>query len=195
MTSGNSATPSRVPLPLAALVALSLGASFAWLARTELALGDVPLVSSRAFNVVLGFAVLLWSPAVGYFAAFHGDWAYLYLVPWRRVPSAVDLAAVLACGALVPAGFALAAPFARRRRLPFVLSMVIGPSALAAAIALVLQRRLGVSASYAQFQGNFGTIPIAQASLGRAVLVTLMVCAAGVAWCGRLLRTAPKSRS
>lgn len=183
-----------MPLPLAALVALALGASFAWLARAELALDDVPLVSSRAFNVVLGFAVLLWAPAVGYFAAFHGDWAYLYLVPWRHVPSAADLAAVLACGALVPAGFALAAPFARRRRLPFVLALVVVPAVLAAALAIVFQRRLGVSASYAQFQGNFGTVPITQASLGRAVLVTLMICAAGVAWCGRLLRMTTKTR-
>ena len=184
-----------MPLPLAALVALALGASFAWLARAELAQGDVPIVSSRAFNVVLAFALLVWAPTVGYFTASHGDWAYLYLVPWHRVPSAVDLAAVLACGGLVPAGFALAAPFARRRRLPFVLALVIAPAALAAVVAFVLQRRLGVSASYAQFQGNFGTMPIAQASLGRAVLVTLLVCAAGVAWCGRLLRTAQSPRS
>jgi hypothetical protein len=177
-----------VPLPLAALVALALGASFAWIARAELAQEDGPLVSSRPFAIVLAFALFVYAPMVGYFTAFHGDWAYLYLVSWRKVPSAVDLAAVLGCGALIPTGFTLAAPFARGRHLTITLSMIGLPLAAASVLALLWQHRLGVSASYAQFQGRFGVVAISQAALGRAVLVGLTTFGAASAWCGRLLR-------
>jgi len=74
---------SPVPLPLAALVALSLGASFAW-SQGSSSLRATCRRSSRAFNVGSAFAVLVWAPNRGYFTAFPRDWAYLYLVPWRR---------------------------------------------------------------------------------------------------------------
>lgn len=177
-----------MPLPLAALVALALGASFAWSARSELAQEDGPLVSSRPFAIVLAFALFVYAPILGYFTAYHGDWAYLYLVSWRKVPSAVDLAAVLGCGALIPTGFALAAPFARGRHLTITLTMLGLPLAAASILAILWQHRLGVSASYAQFQGRFGVVAISQAALGRAVLVALTIGGAATAWCGRLLR-------
>ena len=177
-----------MPLPLAALLALSLGASFAWIARVELAQEDAPLVSSRPFALVVAFALFAYAPMLGYFTAFHGDWAYLYLVPWRKVPSAVDLAAVLGCGALVPTGFGLAAPFARGRHLTITLAMIGLPLAAASTLALLWQHRLGASASYAQFQGHFGVVAISQAALGRAVLVALTVLGGSAAWCTRLLR-------
>ncbi|CAN5338186.1 hypothetical protein BH09MYX1_BH09MYX1_14600 [soil metagenome] len=177
-----------MPLPLAALVALALGASFAWIARTELAQEDGPLVSSRPFAIVLAFALFVYTPLLAYFTAFHGDWSYLYLVSWRKVPSAVDLAAVLGCGALISTGFTLAAPFARGRHLTITLTMIGLPLAAASALALLWQHRLGVSASYAQFQGHFGVVAISQAALGRAVLVALTIGAAATTWCGRLLR-------
>ena len=66
--------------------------------RAELVRDDGPVVASRPFAVVAAFAALVWLPVVGYFVAFHGDWSYLYVVPWQRVPSAVDLGLVLARG-------------------------------------------------------------------------------------------------
>ena len=181
-----------MPLPLAALVALSLGALFAQVARAELSL-DEPLLSSRPLAIVAAFAGLVWLPAVAYFAVFHGDWAYMYFVAWRRVPSAIDLAVVLACTALVPAGFALAAPFARTKRREIVVAMIATPAALAAVLAIAFQHRVGTSATFAQFKHGFDTEPVARAALGRAMLVAIAVTAAAALWATRLLRSAPAS--
>jgi hypothetical protein len=181
-----------VPLPLAALVAFSLGALFAHVARAELSL-DQPLLSSRSLAIVSAFAGLVWLPAVAYFAAFHGDWAYMYFVMWRRVPSAIDLAVVLACAALVPVGFAIAAPFARSKRREIVLAMIATPAALAAILAIVFQHRVGTSATFAQFKHGFDTEPVARAALGRAMLVAIAVTAAATLWTVRLLRSSPAS--
>ena len=178
-----------MPLPLAALVALSLGALFAHVARAELSL-DEPIVSSRPLAIVSAFAGLVYLPAVAYFAAFHGDWAYMYFVAWRRVPSAIDLAVVLACTALVPAGFAIAAPFARTKRREIVLAMIASPAALAGILAVVLQHRVGTSATFAQFKHGFDTEPVARTALGRAMLVAIAVTTAAALWAARLLRTA-----
>src|ERR1019366_7330004 len=75
--------------------------SSAWVAAPELARVDGPVVASRPFAMVAAFAGLVWFPAVGYFVAFHGDWSYLYVVPWQHVPSAVDLGLVLLASAAV----------------------------------------------------------------------------------------------
>ena len=183
-----------MPLPLAALVALSLGALFAHVARGELSQGE-PLLSSRALAIVAAFAGLVWLPAVAYFAAFHGDWAYMYFVAWRRVPSAIDLAVVLACTALVPAGFALAAPFARTKRREIVVAMIATPATLAATLAIVFQHRFGTSATFAQFKHGFDTEPITRAALGRAMLVAIAFTAAAALWATRLLRAAPAPKA
>ena len=37
-------------------------------------------IATRPFNVVVGFATLVYAPLVGYFVAFHGDWTYGYTV-------------------------------------------------------------------------------------------------------------------
>jgi hypothetical protein len=179
-----------VPLPLAALVAVSLGALFAHVARAELSL-DEPLLSSRPLAIVSAFAGLVYLPAVAYFAAFHGDWAYMYFVAWRRVPSAIDLAVVLACAALVPAGFAIAAPFARSKRREIVMALIAAPAALAATLAIVFQHRVGTSATFAQFKHGFDTEPVARAALGRAMLVAIALTAGAALWAVRLLRAAP----
>lgn len=184
-----------MPLPLAALVALSLGALFAYVARVELAQEDAPIVSSRAFAIVVAFAGLVYLPAIAYFAAFHGDWAYMYFVAWRRVPSAIDLAVVLACTALVPAGFVIAAPFARARRREVVMALIAGPAALAAILAVVFQHRVGTSATFAQFKHDFDTAPVARAALGRAMLVAIAVATVAALWAVRLLRSVPAPKA
>jgi hypothetical protein len=165
-----------------------LGVSFAWLARAELSRADVRLYESRALRVVLGFATMVFAPVTAYFAIWHGDWAYLYLANWRRVPSAVDLALVAVAGASVVGGFAAAAPLARARKLG-PLGLLFGtPVVLLLLLVLGLQKRLGTSASYAQFHGGFGTEPITRTDLGRGLLFMLAVLALGVAWSVRLLR-------
>jgi hypothetical protein len=182
-----------VPLPLAWLVAFALGAAFGRVAQAEIARTAGPLVASRPMAIVLGFTALVFLPVAGYFAAFHGDWAYLYFVSWQNVPSAVDLAIVLGAACLVPAGF-VAAVFlirTRRSRAAQAISALVGlPAAFGAIIAIGFARRLAVSASAAQYAGGFGVEPIASSALGKGVLFGLLALAAGVAWAMRALRTA-----
>jgi hypothetical protein len=177
-----------MPVPLALLSGLVLGMSLAWIARAELARSEVPLVLAHPFLVTLGLGLVVYAPAVGYFVALHGDWAYLYLVRSSRVPSALDLVFVVACGASLPAGFAIAAPWAVQRRGGLVLQ-VAGAIALVVILAAgILSRRLAVSASYAQFHGGFGTVALGRSPLGRGVLVSWVAVAASYAWSAWVLR-------
>jgi len=176
-----------MPLPFAPLVGLMLGAALAWVAAPELNRQGGPLVTSRPFAVVMAFASLVWLPATGYFVAFHGDWAYLYLVPWRRVPSAVDLLFVLAGTFAVVVGFSGAVGSVRRRRFGPVLALMIVPSSVAIAALPFVGRRLAVSGTYAQFHGDFGTEPIGSSLLGKGVLLMGVALALGVAFTVRAL--------
>ena len=171
-----------MPLPFAPLVGLALGAVFAWVSAQELSRSEGPLVALRAFVIVAAFTALVWVPVVTYFVAFHGDWSYLYLVPWRRVPSAVDLGLVLLAGAAVVGGFALSVEPIRKRRFGPVVGAIVAPGALAVAGLTLAARRLAVSGTYAQFQGDFGTAPIGSSPLGKGVLFMGAVLVTGVAW-------------
>ncbi len=185
-----------MPIAFAPLVGLALGAALAWLAAPELMRLDGPIVACRPFAVVTAFAGLVFLPVVGYFVAFHGDWSYLYLVSWQRVPSAVDLGLVLIAGATVVAGFGLAVGPVRTRRLGPVVALVVGPLALALALVPVVARRLGVSGTYAQYHGEFGTQPIGASVLGKGVLLMTAVLALGLAWTVRaLLRMAAEAKA
>lgn len=177
-----------MPLPLAIPVGLLVGISLAWMARAELARSEVPLALARPFLVSLGLGVLVFAPALGYFAALHGDWAYLYLVRSSRVPSAVDLLFVAIGAGMVPVGFAAAAPSAiakhgtRLMQASAVLVVV-----LLAAGALTASR-LGVSASFAQYHGGFGAIPIGRSPLGRGVLLSWLALVTAYGWTIHTLR-------
>jgi len=173
------------------LVAFALGASFSRVAQGEIARSEGPLLASRTMAVVAGFAAFVYLPVMGYFAAFHGDWAYLYFVNWQTVPSAVDLAFVLLGAVLVPMGFAAGVAFIRTRqsRAAGAISVLVGlPVGLAALLAIVFLRRLAVSASAAQYAGGFGVEPIASSTLGKGVLCALLAVGAATGWAVRALR-------
>jgi hypothetical protein len=185
-----------MPIPFAPLLGLALGAMLAWIAGPELARADGPVVASRPFAVVCAFAGFVWVPAVGYFVAFHGDWAYLYVVPWQRVPSAVDLGLVLLAGAAVVGGFVLAVRPVKKARSGPVVAMVVAPGAAAIAGLTLAARRLAVSGTWAQFHGEFGTEPIGASTLGKGVVLMGVVLALAVAWTVRaLMRMAAEARS
>jgi hypothetical protein len=129
---------------------------------------------------------------VGYFVAFHADWSYLYLVARAQVPSAIDLALVLLSGTSVPLGAMVAAPVARQKRFGAVVWLASVPAVLASGIFAWGARRLAVSASYAQFHGDFGTMPMARSALGRGVLFMAVVVALGVVWSVRSLEAKPR---
>jgi hypothetical protein len=176
-----------VPIAFAPLVGIALGAVFAWVAAPVLVQGDGPITLSRPFFLVATFAALLWLPIVAYFVAFHGDWSYLYLVPWPRIPSAIDLGLVLLSAAALPVGFGLAARPVRRQHLVPVAVLVVAPGALVVAGLALAAQRIAVSGSYAQFHGEFGTEPIGASTLGKGVLLMGTVLALGIGWTVRSL--------
>jgi hypothetical protein len=183
-----------MPLPFAPLVGLALGAAFAWVAAQELSRTEGPVIASRAFAIVAAFSALVWVPVLGYFVAFHGDWSYLYLIPWRRVPSAIDLGVVLVAGLAVLAGFAVSVEPIRKRRFAPVVTAIVAPSSLVVAGLTLAARRLAVSGTYAQFHGDFGTEPIGSSPLGKGVLFMGAVMAVAVAWTAvSLIRTGPSA--
>jgi hypothetical protein len=124
---------------------------------------------------------------VGYFVAFHGDWSFLYLVPWQRVPSAIDLGLVLLSGATVVGGFWLGVRPVRKRRPGPVIAMVVAPGVLSVAGFALAAHRLAVSSTYAQYHGEFGTEPIAASTLGRGVLLMGALVTLGLVWTVRSL--------
>lgn len=185
-----------VPIPFAPLLGFVLGVVLAWVSRDELVRDAGPLVATRPVAIALAFAVGVYAPMVGYFVAFHADWSYLYLVPRAEVPSAIDLALVLVSGASVPLGVVVAAPVARQKRLGAIVGLASVPAVLAAGLFAWGARRLAVSASYAQFHGDFGTEPIGASALGKGVVLMGFVLALAIAWTVRaLLRMSAEARS
>lgn len=171
-----------MPVLFAPVVGVLLGAALAWAASSELAVSDRPVALSRSFGIVVAFAAFVWLPVVGYFAAFHGDWSYLYLVSSRRVPSAIDLVLVFAAGGAVVGGFWVASYLLRKRRSALLYVLMLAP-AISFIVALSLSvRRLAVSATFAQFHGDFGTEPIGASVLGKGVLLMGLMLALGLGW-------------
>jgi hypothetical protein len=121
-----------VPILFAPLVGFLVGVILAWVSRDELARSEGPLVLTRPVLLAAAFAFFVYAPLVGYFAMFHGDWAYLYLYPHARIPSAIDLSLVLVSGLTVPAGSMVAAPAARSKKLGVVVRLGAVPATLAA---------------------------------------------------------------
>jgi hypothetical protein len=183
-----------VPIPFAPLVGFVLGVLLAWVAREDFVRFEGPLLVSRPVAVATAFAILVYAPIVGYFVTFHGDWAYLYLLPWSRIPSAVDLALVLFAGASIPIGLMASSHAARTKKLGTMVWFGGPPTVLAAGLFAWSARRLAVSATYAQFRGDFGTEPIASSALGRGVLWMAIVGALGITWAIRSLDRGGDSR-
>ena len=177
-----------VPLLFAPLVAVLFGLLLAYYGRTELALADRTALGTRAFSVSLAFTALVFSPTLGYFAAFHGDWAYLYLLPHAKVPSAVDLMVVLLSASLVPATVAYAARSLAEKRTSQLVRIAGGMLAALAIFGAISYARLSVSASHAQFRGGFGIVPIGASPLGRGVLLAWVALGGAVAWARASLR-------
>ena len=176
-----------MPVPFAPLFAFVAGVAFAWLGRRELVQRDGVLAGSRLLAAAALYGALAVFPTAAYFAAFHGDWAYLYVVPSRRVPSAVDLGLALLAGACVPLGAALAAPFARAHQVAVVRILAFVPLAALFGGLAVFARRLAVSATFSQYHGRFGVEPILTSVLGRGVPIAAVLLAAAAAVVAREL--------
>lgn len=170
-----------MPAPMALLVGFVFGVALAFAAREELTRGDDTVPRTRAFTVACLFAAFVWMPIVGYFLVFYGDWAYFYWVPWRRIPSALDLVLVLAAGAAVPAGFVVAVPPVRARSRRAIGALVGAPMAVVLLLTVAFFGRLRTSATYAQFHGHFGRSSLFASTLGKSLLWMALVLVAGAA--------------
>jgi len=179
-----------MPLLFAPIVGLLLGISLCWVARAELGRSEVPLLLARPFVLTSAFGALVFAPVVGYFAASHGDWAYLYLLRSSRVPSAVDLLLVVAAGLAVPVGFAMTTSWAVARRGQRVLQLGAALAGVLLVATAVTASRLSVSASFVQFHGGFGAVPLGRSSLGRGMLLSWTAIAIGYVWSLHALRRA-----
>lgn len=177
-----------MPAPFGPLVGIALGALFAWLARGELGREERPLVTTPAFSTVCAFAILVFTPVQAYFIALHGDWAWLYLAPAARVPSAAELALVLFAAGSIPLAFAVAAPSAIARHPTRLVAFAAVPLGVAALLGFAFARRLALSGSYAQVHGGFGTEPIGASALGRGVALAGVALLCGVGWTARRFR-------
>lgn len=175
-----------MPLPFAILAGVLFGLAFAIMAKGEA--GEARGSTSRAYLLTIGFAVFVFAPIVAYFVAFHGDWAYLYLFAWQRVPSAIDLALIALSAAAIPFSFRLAANSVARGRRDRIIRIALPISLVAIGFAIGWEKRLSVSATYIQFHGAFGGVPIGQSSLGRGVLLAWLALAAGTTLWIRLVR-------
>ena len=177
-----------MPAFVAPLLGFVLGLAFAWAAIEELASDPTSVLGSRCLIVSTLFSVIVFAPTAGYFMAFHGDWSVAYLVNSERLPSAVVLAMVLINVASIPMGFVVGAPLARRKRIKQLLVVASVPSLAGVLVSVLLAGRLGVSASYTQYHGNFGVTSVAGTALGYAIVWMNGVLAAAVTLTIRQIR-------
>ena len=173
---------------VAPLFGFVLGLAFAWAAIEELSSDPTTVLGSRCLLISTLFSVLVFAPTAGYFMAFHGDWSFAYLANTERLPSAVILALILLDVVTIPLGFAVGAPLVRRKHIRQWLVMAGVPSFVALVIALLLARRLGVSASYTQYHGDFGVTSVAGTALGYAIVWMNGILALAIALTVRKLR-------
>jgi hypothetical protein len=174
-----------VPALIAPLLGFALGALLAWVQR-DAHLSEA--VARRDAWVVGLYATLVFAPASGYFLLFAADWSYAYLVDPQRVPSAVQLTLIVGNAASVLGGFSLARRAAESRAPRAMVATLAVPVGLALTAVVALGARLGVDASYAQFQGGFGARPLAGGRLGAAILYMDALVAVGAALAARAIQ-------
>jgi hypothetical protein len=181
-----------MPLPLAPLIAFTVGVLLAWLSRTETN-HDEPLWNDSARAVVL-YALFVFAPVTAYFAAFATDWSFAYLVDGRHVPSALSLALVLLAASAVVGGF-FAGRRALERRAPSELVWLAGcPVALVLVAVAAAANRLSIDATYDQFANDFGLEPLVTSRLGVALVWMDGIVVAGAVLTARKLAPGEQPR-
>src|SRR5512145_1494593 len=161
----HSCFPWCMPVLIAPLVGLLLGVLFAWMAREDLARSERGPFASAALVLAIGFGFLVHGPAVGYFLAYAPDWSLAYLLDSQRVPTIVDMLALLLSAASPTIGYLLSVSAASRREGAVLLRWSMPLLACVAIATFVLLPRLGTEANYAQYSGSFGTRSVAGGGL------------------------------
>lgn len=176
----------------APLFGFTLGVSFAWMARHDIARGAQAALAGRSLAIVALYAVLVFGPACAYFLVLEPDWAGAYLFDAGRRARLVSVAGTLLALVSVPAGFLAAAPATRARRSATVLRLGAVAALAAVALTLALFPRLSVRATYAEYHGDFGTESVAQSPLGWGLLWIALVLALATFYVSRVLARGPR---
>ena len=180
-----------VPTLIAPLVGFALGTLLGFLSRQALLTREE--LRAQVMLVSAQLALLVFMPMVTAFTALHGDWSYLYLVPDKSIPSAVDLVFVIAATGSVVAGTYTAAWALRSRRENVLMIALSAPAILLLVVLAVASRRLATAATYAQYHGGYGTLPIGRSQLGRSVLASWITLSLGLTWAAYRLRLTRRS--
>jgi hypothetical protein len=176
-----------MPVAVAPLIGIALGALFAWAGTEELSrVGGS--ITSRSLVVAALFGLLVYAPACGYFEAFFPDWSYAYWLDAQKRPVVLDLALVLADGLSVPFGLALFARSAAARRTAAVARGIAVPSLVAGLALIAMLPRLRIFGTYAEFHGDFGTEPLTGSPAGYALIWMVGIVSVAAAWTLRVLR-------
>ncbi len=170
------------------LLAFTIGLGLAWAAAGELERRGGSALGSRSLLLAAAFGGLVTAPITAYLVAFYPDWAYAFVVDSARLPSVVPSALTLASAAAPPLGFALAARFAGERRLGRLLELAAGGAAATLLTLLPGAPRLGVQATYSQYHGDFGVVPLVGSRLGLGLLWMLAVLVGAVVWTASSMR-------
>jgi hypothetical protein len=189
LASGNRSwfSPRSVPVAIAPLIGIALGALFAWAGTEELSrVGGS--VTSRALVVAGLFGLLVYAPACGYFEAFFPVWSYAYLLDAQKRPVALDLALVIADGLSVPLGLSMFARSAAARRTAALARGVAVPSLIASLALIAMLPRLRIFGTYAEFHGDFGTEPLTGSPAGYALIWMVGIVSVTAAFTLRVLR-------
>jgi hypothetical protein len=176
-----------MPVAVAPLFGIALGALFAWAGMEELArVGGS--VSSRSLAVAALFGALVYAPACGFFEAYFPDWSYAYWLDARERPAALDLALVVIDALSVPFGLAAFARSAASRRTAALARGVAIPSFLGGLALISMFPRLRIFGTYAEFHGDFGTEPLTGSPVGYALIWMLAIVATAATWTLQILR-------
>jgi hypothetical protein len=176
----------------APLFGFTLGVSFAWMARHDIARGAQAALAGRSLAIVALYAVLIFGPACAYFLVLEPDWAGAYLFDAGRRARLVSVAGTLLALVSVPAGFLAAAPATRARRSATVLRLGAVAALAAVALTLALFPRLAVRATYAEYHGDFGTEAVTQSPLGWGLLWVGLVLGLATVYVTRVLAGGPR---
>ncbi len=155
-----------MPLVLAPLVAVALGALFAFSLGAPERAADL----HHARRVVLVFSALSFAPVPGYFAWSAPSWSAAYLWDGERFPSAIALAIVLASAASVVGAFELTERALADGRARVALGAAFAVVAAAILLVALLGDRLWQVGSYAEVAGGFAVPSLTSSATGLAVV-------------------------
>ncbi|MCB9709172.1 MAG: hypothetical protein H6714_10330 [Myxococcales bacterium] len=171
-----------MPLPSLVLLGFSVGLAAALAARNDLCLSPRPAIISKASMAYGIFVAFLLVPISMYFYGFHGDWALLYLVDSRRIPSAFALLCFAIEALIGLGGFLLGAVWVRTQRdgLAFFAASAAAIGALA--VVFLGWDRLSSVGTYEQYHGQYGLQPFGNGPVFQGALTMGLVLLLGAAY-------------